>query len=107
MTKRPSPYSNALQERNFRKVPKEISTALRATIPTRLTRRERRALASKKYKPWFTEVAEGDLTLVFATDETGQTWLGKNAEGLEKIGFENRTGDAEMVGRTLTGKTTH
>lgn len=80
-----------LLEMGFTQIDKEISLQVRASLPHKMSRNQRRQLKRQKYRPWFTTSS----AITFATDETGQSWKGPPNTDLSFLGYDNRTSDAQ------------
>lgn len=91
-----SRYAKKLRQLGFRPIDKKLSLEVRAVVPKKLSRNERRQLEKKRYRPWFTNA---DI-VTFATDETGQTWQGPPNTDLSHMGFDDRSS-------ALSGQTYH
>lgn len=102
MPKTESKYAPKLRELGFTPIEKEVSLAVRAEWPRKLSRQERRKLERMRYRPWFT------MTLIntLATDDTGQSWVGPANSNLSALGFDDNTEDYKKALLKLRGSDT-
>jgi hypothetical protein len=88
---RESVHAPKLRELGFTPVNKELTLMIRAQLPRKMSRNERRLLKKRRYRPWFSAT---DF-MTNATDETGQTWNIMLRVDLTSLGFEDKSSMVE------------